>query len=175
MIRPSFVVHLNNLIEIKPTGRCVEVGVSCGYNAHAMLSYSNISLVAVDDYKNYVECPDAEKKADKLLAPFKDRVQFIKKSSVEAAKEFEDGYFDYVYIDAGHTYEDVKSDLEAWYPKVTLCGMIAGHDFWEENVQRAVREFFKDWHIFGVTPYTNKPLPSNMAMMCDWWVNKGVI
>jgi predicted O-methyltransferase YrrM len=49
--------------------------------------------------------------------------------SVEAAKQFEDGYFDFIYIDANHTYEGVTADLESWYPKVRKGGMIAGHDY----------------------------------------------
>jgi hypothetical protein len=49
--------------------------------------------------------------------------------SVEAAKQFEDGYFDFVYIDSDHSYEGVTEDLEAWYPKVRKGGMIAGHDY----------------------------------------------
>jgi hypothetical protein len=49
--------------------------------------------------------------------------------SVEAAKQFEDGYFDFVYIDANHNYDSVTADLEAWYPKVRKGGMIAGHDY----------------------------------------------
>ena len=175
-LRPSFVVYLNNIVGIPMTGRCAEVGVSCGYNAHSMLTHSKVSLVLVDDYKNFIECPDAEERAMKLLEPHKDRIDFIKESSVEAAKQFNDDYFDYVYIDAGHEYEDVKSDIEAWYPKVTLGGMIAGHDFWKKDVKDAVIGFFSDSFISGVDIYSDiaKPMPSNIAMMCDWWVYKGV-
>jgi hypothetical protein len=56
-------------------------------------------------------------------------VDIIVDFSVEAAKQFEDGYFDFVYIDASHTYEAVVADLEAWYPKIRKGGMIAGHDY----------------------------------------------
>jgi len=168
------MVYLNNMMEMPLTGNCAEVGVSCGYNAHSMLTHSSITLVLVDDYKNYVECPDAESKANSLLELFKDRIQFIKKSSVEAAKQFPEGHFDYVYIDAGHTYEDVKSDIEAWLPKVSLGGMIAGHDFWKQEVRDAVLETLKDWVVCGTAVYSDTPVPSNLASMCDWWVYKGV-
>jgi len=69
-------------------------------------------------------------------------------SSVEAAKEFPDNTLSAVFIDADHSYEAVKADLEAWYPKVKPGGLIAGHDFdFEHPVSRegvipAVREFF---------------------------------
>ena len=173
-MRPSFAVYLNNVMETKPTGRCAEVGVSCGYNAVSMLSKSNIHLVLVDDYVNYVEQPNAHEIAKGLLASYQDRIQFITLPSVDAASKFNDGHFDYVYIDAGHTYEDVKSDIEAWWPKVALGGMLAGHDFWNGGVVQAVMEAFKDNIVCGVSAHGVEIVPSNLAMMCDWWVFKGV-
>lgn len=71
-------------------------------------------------------------------------------ASVEAAQEFSDESLDVVFIDADHSYEAVKADLEAWYPKVKPGGLMAGHDFVfehetsREGVIRAVREFFHD-------------------------------
>ena len=67
----------------------------------------------------------------------------VRKPSVEAAKDFADGSVDIVYIDANHTYEEVKKDIEAWLPKVKKGGIISGHDYggWE-GVTRAVNEAF---------------------------------
>jgi len=67
--------------------------------------------------------------------------------SAEAAQMFADEYFDWIYIDAGHSYEDVKSDLYYWYPKVKTGGFITGHDYIEKTwygVVRAVNEFLKE-------------------------------
>jgi predicted O-methyltransferase YrrM len=71
--------------------------------------------------------------------------------SVEVASSyFEDESVSAVFIDADHSYEAVKADLEAWYPKVQPGGMIAGHDVvWTDPVSqrgviRAIREFFAD-------------------------------
>lgn len=174
IIRPSFLVYMNNLLEAPYTGHCAEIGVSCGYNAYNMLIKSDISLVLVDDYLNYVEQPDAYDIAKDILKPFEDRIRFITKPSVKAAHKFDDGYFDYVYIDAGHTYEDVLSDIQAWWPKVMRGGMLAGHDSWKKEVKAAVTDYFepKDIYIFGISPITNKPVPANLANMCDWWVFK---
>lgn len=67
-------------------------------------------------------------------------------ASGEAAGQFEDGYFDWVYIDGNHLYEFVLRDLESYYPKVKAGGYLAGDDYgvegwWKDGVTRAVEEF----------------------------------
>lgn len=67
-------------------------------------------------------------------------------ASAEAAGQFEDGYFDWVYIDGNHLYEFVLGDLENYYPKVKAGGYITGDDYgsggwWKDGVTRAVEEF----------------------------------
>ena len=66
--------------------------------------------------------------------------------SVEYAKEVEDRSIDIIFIDALHTYEGVRDDLEAWVPKVKIGGIISGHDYEgmkrHEGVTRAVDERF---------------------------------
>ena len=67
----------------------------------------------------------------------------VRKPSIEAAKDFVDGSIDIVYIDANHTYEEVKKDIQAWLPKIKKGGIISGHDYggWD-GVTRAVNEAF---------------------------------
>lgn len=66
--------------------------------------------------------------------------------SSEVAEEFDDLYFDLVYVDGNHLYEYVKQDLELYYPKVKAGGYVAGDDYgnpgyWDNGVQKAVDEF----------------------------------
>jgi methyltransferase family protein len=66
--------------------------------------------------------------------------------SVDAAASFPDHSFDWVYIDGDHTYEAVRSDLEAYYRTVKPGGFLAGDDYgtagwWDDGVTRAVDEF----------------------------------
>jgi predicted O-methyltransferase YrrM len=53
----------------------------------------------------------------------------VRKTSVEAAKEFEDRHFDAVYIDAEHDPVNVRLDINAWKNKIKIDGILCGHDF----------------------------------------------
>ena len=64
----------------------------------------------------------------------------------EAAGLFKDESLDAVFIDADHSYEAVKMDIENWMPKVRKGGILAGHDYnsaWS-GVVRAVNEIFPE-------------------------------
>lgn len=80
-----------------------------------------------------------------LLRPYSERSVLLRMRTVDAAAEFDDGNFDFVFIDADHTYAGISADIEAWWPKVRQGGMLLGHD-WEHaefpGVTRAVRERF---------------------------------
>ena len=49
--------------------------------------------------------------------------------SVSAAKEIPDGWADFVFIDAAHSYEAVKADIAAYESKVRPGGWFGGHDY----------------------------------------------
>lgn len=63
------------------------------------------------------------------------RVITIKEWSHIASKRFSDNSVDAIYLDANHSYEAVKEDLEAWYPKLKKGGIFSGHDYYEGNLQ----------------------------------------
>lgn len=52
-----------------------------------------------------------------------------------AAKEFEDGQFDFVFIDADHSFFHVLADIRAWEGKTDI---LAGHDISVPSVREAV-------------------------------------
>ena len=89
------------------------------------------------------------------------RREMVREFSTVASLQFPVDDFDWVYVDALHTYEAVTRDLEAWYPLVKPGGLISGDDFvdasdakmleWNGNVpehfswgtRRAVTDFFR--------------------------------
>ena len=69
--------------------------------------------------------------------------------SENVLQEFEDDYFDWVYIDGNHYYEYVLKDLQLSLLKVKPGGLIAGDDYtWSAKdgfpVKRAVKDFIKE-------------------------------
>ena len=57
------------------------------------------------------------------------RVTVHRDYSENVVDSFENGYFDWVYVDAMHTYEGVKADLCAFDSKVKADGFILGDDY----------------------------------------------
>jgi predicted O-methyltransferase YrrM len=49
--------------------------------------------------------------------------------SAASAHMFPDEHFDFVYIDADHSYEGVVRDMKAWWPKVKKGGLFCGDDY----------------------------------------------
>jgi Methyltransferase domain len=72
-------------------------------------------------------------------------VEVHRNMSSEYCANFQDNYFDWIYIDGNHQYEFVKQDLEMYLPKIKTEGLIAGDDYgspgwWQDGVTKAVDE-----------------------------------
>ena len=52
--------------------------------------------------------------------------------SVDCLSLFQEYYFDWVYLDSTHVYEDTCRELQILRSKVKPCGLITGHD-WRED------------------------------------------
>ena len=67
----------------------------------------------------------------------------IKDTSHNAANQFANNSVDFIMIDAGHSYKDVKDDINFWYNKVKPGGIISGDDYGVfTGVNQAADEFF---------------------------------
>ncbi len=100
----------------------------------------------------------------KLLSPYgSDRCELIRKTSMEAVRDFRDGSLDFVYIDGDHSFRYVAEDIYEWTKKVRSGGIVSGHDYWHSGpesrnlvchvdaVVDAYTKLFdiKNWYIFG--------------------------
>lgn len=173
--RPAYTQFLR-LVKARGLSNGVEVGVGYGGHCEALLDYRGIdALVGVDPYQHRPNCddptnlpqPDLDRvyhRALDRLARFGRRFELIRDTSARAAHRFETASLDFVYIDADHKYESVLADLGAWFDKVRVGGIIAGHDYSNPElpgVQHAVDGFFQriDWQVHH---------PGD----CVWWVEK---
>lgn len=57
------------------------------------------------------------------------RAEIVDLDSGVAASRIRDGELDFVYLDARHDFAGVVADVHAWWPKVKVGGVFAGHDF----------------------------------------------
>lgn len=134
------------------TGNAAEVGVHQGLFAEKNLKAWQHDYYAIDAWSlgsNVVDQRNLRRPntnfsvvdhslyatAAKRLRPFGERVHMVRSFSVDAANAFEDGFFDFVYIDTLHTYEAVVADLHAWWPKLRQGGLLAGtlkHFRWQK-------------------------------------------
>ena len=81
--------------------------------------------------------------------------------STEVVKNFDDAYFDWVYIDTDHSYKTTLAELRSYSKKVKKGGIMAGHDFiignWNGLVRYgvidAVYQFCKEenWELIYLT------------------------
>ena len=142
----------------------VEVGVWKGRGASYMgveinNSGKNIKFDCVDtweyiDSQNDISKDSYENLYDiflKNIEPVKHIINPVKLLSTDAAKKYEDNSLDFVFVDAAHDYTNVKNDIEAWFPKIKVGGIIAGHDYNTsiDGVKKAVDEFFNEKNIIN--------------------------
>ena len=71
--------------------------------------------------------------ARQQVAPHAAKARLLRNSSTAAAQTFLDGSVDFVYLDARHTYDAVREDLQAWWPKIREGGILAGEDYMESD------------------------------------------
>ncbi len=97
-------------------------------------------------------------------------VRLIPATTLEAAKVWSEP-IDFLYIDADHSYEGVKADLEAWVPHVRPGGLILGDDYGSSiypGVKRAWDEFER-WAEFPLNRFQSSP-PQPQGVQLIWGV-----
>jgi hypothetical protein len=154
-----------------------EIGVKSGRHARMILEFLDIKrLYLIDPWDFFPERFVLEGRAKKgqfsfckkVLRPWNKKIQYYIEFSEDAYIHFKDESLDFVYIDGNHEPEYVKKDIELYWSKLKVGGLMAGHDFmaprWQ-GVIDAVNEAFGDNYETGQTVARKG---NNM----EWWTWK---
>jgi glycosyltransferase involved in cell wall biosynthesis len=133
-------------------------GMSSAYMAVEIAnSGKDIDFYCVDTWEGSVEHEQYGIDTSNLYDTFLDNMTPVQKyykairaKSLQAVKQFEDKSLDFIFIDASHEYEDVRDDIIAWLPKLKDGGVIAGHDYINDDfpgVKKAVHEILSSINV----------------------------
>jgi hypothetical protein len=156
------------LLRAMPRGSvCAEIGVHVGDFSAEILDVVRPRRLHLVDPWHYEESPTyaaswyggaeggSQATMDTRYAGVRDRfrdavdagqVTIHRATSADAARDFVDGYFDWVYIDGNHQYEFARDDLALFAARIRAGGYLTGDDYadggwWQGGVKRAVDEF----------------------------------
>jgi len=147
--------------DVPELGKVAEIGIWKGHTVRYLLRKAgNIKEYwAIDPWAMF---PPGHGKASRLneghwnlmyarlcldMVRFFPALRVMRLKSEEAALLFRNKYFDLVFIDAMHDYENVKRDINLWLPKIREGGILSGHDYGgrkHPGVKKAVDEIFTD-------------------------------
>jgi hypothetical protein len=93
--------------------------------------------------------------------------RLIRKTSMDAVKDFKDNSLDFVYIDGNHGLKYAIEDMWEWSKKVRSGGIVSGHD-WGHKPMRGLDSF-----CLHVTPAVDAYV--TCMHIKDWYVIGGVV
>jgi hypothetical protein len=140
----GLISMINSILKDKPNiNNLVEIGSHLGESTTIFLGFENIhSIHCVDPWN---QNPIYEKIFDARLEDFikNNRCKKLKTISTKACSRFANESIDMVYIDGNHDYDNVKTDISVWYPKLISGGILAGHDYSIDHpgTKQAIDEF----------------------------------
>jgi predicted O-methyltransferase YrrM len=156
----------DQLVKCLPSGIAAEIGVATGDFSKIILKNNRPKkLYLIDAWSNFdlgyedgnmVSSEDQIFRYNLVIEKFKsfNNVQIVKNKSIQALESFPNNYFDWVYIDADHSFTGCYNDLLAALPKVKDDGFICGHDYLANGfvrdgfgVNEAVHEFIKNYDL----------------------------
>jgi SAM-dependent methyltransferase len=153
---------------------CAEIGVFRGQFSEKILSVTKPRELHLIDvwwelygehypdwgaYTDHGELPTRQAYEDTLSVVQRCAGKAVVKVHVgddcEILETFPDGYFDWVYLDSSHQYEDTLRELEILSRKVKPDGVISGDDWKDDPVDPnhgasvAIQEFCaaRHWHV----------------------------
>jgi len=130
---------------------CAEIGVWEGdFSSQILKTAKPKKLFLIDPW--FKEHPYLEKKYQKVLDRFQSEIKngtvvVYRSVSHDVIEKFDNDFFDWIYLDGGHTYDNLTEQFSDYFPKVKLHGFVTGDDYGRDdenhrkNVTRAVDVF----------------------------------
>ncbi len=150
-------------------GVAAEVGVNAGNFSRQILSITQpqqLHLIDLWDSSRYPEALMKKVAGDFAREIDAGIVKIHRGYSVDILKSFPDDFFDWLYIDTDHMYENTAQELLICQKKVKPNGIIAGHDYiqgdWKLRIRygvvEAVNEFCvkNGWEMAYLTNETHR-------------------
>ena len=142
-----------------------EVGVLKGeWSENLFKNIPDLEMYCIDKWQNYEGTAMwSQERLDRYIQSARKRLgnyncTIIEKWSMDAVKDIKDGYLDFVYIDANHTFQYVVNDVAEWEKKVRKGGIVSGHDFFTKyrgrNLIVHVEDVIRAWtKIYNIHPW----------------------
>lgn len=145
----------------KPNMRIADIGCYTGFSTVLLASIAKEvdgEVWAVDNFKGSEDAEalvNAHKDYDTKailnenldFIGVQNNVTIVAKPSNEACEEFPNEFFDFIFLDSDHRYENVKADITMWFSKLKVGGVFAGHDC-ELIVRNGVKDFYDKFSSF---------------------------
>lgn len=133
---------LGAVMELQGFKRGIELGVQRGGFARSMLgkwpNCSEYHLVDLWSYQeNYKDFANVNNKIQdnnyhstlNSLDSWKEKIHVCRNYTSVCVNSYDDEYFDFIYVDARHDFKGVYDDMVAYWPKLKVGGILAGHDY----------------------------------------------
>jgi len=140
-----------HLLDVLPKGGiAAELGVAYGdFSEQILARMQPRELYLLDLWEGERYAPGYDAVTTKLAEPLARGQVIIKRGySTKMLETFEDGFFDFIYIDTTHAYDLTLQELRLSSRKIKPNGLIAGHDFSAGNIVTPV--------IYGVIQACNR-------------------
>lgn len=136
--------HLAQLFGELKFNKGAEIGVRRGrFSKYLCKCNPDLELFLVDPWSAYSAKYNEERQEkiyQEMLQNTKGlNVKVIRKTSIDALSDFEDGSLDFVFIDGDHTFDYVAPDLIYWSKKVRQGGIVALHDYYSWSTAGVVK------------------------------------
>jgi len=160
----NFNFSREEMLDHLPRGKCAEIGVARGEYSREIIRRNPEMLYLIDAYANFelgndrkdsnmVEDDHHQLRYENVYREYFNykNVKIVRSKSIYASRIFPFEYFDWIYIDADHSYKGCYNDLVAYDKVVKSNGIICGHDFHPKyrrkagfEVNEAVEDFVKE-------------------------------